>query len=123
MTRITKLGAVLGAVAAVSLIAWPVYAHCGKCVGSCKGMVKMMDEGKVTLASAVAAAEAHAKGKALAAYSELEDGKLEFDVYCLVGDKIMEVTVDGSGKATEMEEAKSLPTGDDAPDKHEGHGH
>lgn len=123
MKRNTRIGAVVGAGVMAALVAWPVYAHCGKCVGSCKGMVKMMEEGKLTLASAVAAAEAHSKGKALVAYAELEEGKLEFDVYCLVGDKIMEVTVDGAGKATEMEEAKSLPAGDVDEDEHEGDGH
>ncbi len=112
MTRSKTYVWMVAALAGVAMIAWPVYAHCGRCASSCKDMVKYMESGKVTLASAIAAAEAHSKGKAVAAISEVEDGALEIAVYCMVGDKIMEVEVDGTGKAVEMEEAKSLPGGD-----------
>ena len=92
------------------LLAWPVYAHCGKCASSCKDMVKKMDDGKLSLGKAIELAEEHSKGKAVAAYCELEDGGLEIEVYCLVGDKIMEVEIDGkTGKVSEMKEAKALP--------------
>ncbi len=92
------------------LLAWPVYAHCGKCASDCKDMVKQMDDGKISLGKAIELAEEHSKGKAVAAYCELRDGGLEIEVYCLVGDKIMEVEIDGkTGKVTEMEEAKALP--------------
>ena len=98
---------VFGAV--VALVAWPVYAHCGKCAVDCKTMVKAMDDGKLTLARAIEKAEAKSKGRAVGALCELEKGKLEIDVMCLVGDKIMEVTVDGkTGEATEMKEVKAL---------------
>jgi hypothetical protein len=93
----------------LGLIAWPVYASCGKCAGDCKKIVKMLDDGKLTLGKAIEAAETHSKGRALAAYSELEGDTLEVAVYCLVGDKIMEVEVDGkTGKAGEMKETKAL---------------
>ena len=92
------------------LLAWPVYAHCGKCASSVKDMVKKMDDGKLSLGKAIELAEEHSKGKAVAAYCELEDGGLEIEVYCLVGDKIMEVEIDGkTGKVSEMKEAKALP--------------
>ncbi len=110
---------VLGVVAAstVALLAWPVYAHCGKCAASGKDMVKLMDEGKLSLGKAIELAEKHSNGKAVAAYCELEGGDLEIEVYCLVGNKIMEVEIDGkTGKVTEMEEKRSLPG-------HTAHGH
>ena len=98
---------VFGAV--VALVAWPVYAHCGKCAVDCKTMVKAMDEGKLTLAKAIEKAEAKSKGRAVGALCELEEGKLDIEVWCLVGDKIMEVTVDGkTGEATDTEEVKAL---------------
>jgi len=110
MSRKGKI--VLGVVAAstVTLLAWPVYAHCGKCAASGKDMVKLMDEGKLSLGKAIELAEKHSNGKAVAAYCELEGGGLEIEVYCLVGNKIMEVEIDGkTGKVTEMEEKRSLP--------------
>ena len=117
MSRKGKI--VLGVVAAstVVLLAWPVYAHCGKCAASGKDMVKLMDEGKLSLGKAIELAEKHSNGKAVAAYCELEGGGLEIEVYCLVGNKIMEVEIDGkTGKVTEMEEKRSLPD-------HSAHGH
>ena len=97
MSRKGKI--VLGVVAAttVALVAWPVYAHCGKCASSGGDMVKLMEEGKLSLGKAVEIAEKHSNGKAVAAYCDLEDGGLEISVYCLVGNKIMEVEIDGIG--------------------------
>jgi len=103
---------IAGGLVAAAFIALPVYAIAeGLSASSCKDVVKAMDAGKVTLSSAIAAAETKSKGKAVAAYSDFEDGKLDFDVYCLVGDKIMAVEVDGAGKAGDMKEAKSVPAG------------
>ncbi len=49
-------------------------------------------------------------GRAVAAYCEVEGGDLEFEVYCLVGNKIMEVEIDGkTGKVSEMQQKRSLP--------------
>ena len=112
---------VLGVVAAttVAWVAWPLYAHSGKCAASGKDMVKLMEEGKLSLAKAIEIAEQHSNGKAVAAYCELEGGSLEIEVYCLVGDKIMEVEIDGkTGKVMEMEEKNSLPSYTE-----EGHAH
>ena len=99
----------LTAVGALSLIAWPVYAHCGKCAADAKAMVTAMDAGKVTLSSAIAAAEAAAKGKSVSASSHMHDGKVHIEVYVVAGDKIMKVDVDGTGKAGTPAEAKELP--------------
>ncbi len=110
MKRYQSFLVVLAGVLVFGLLAWPVYAHCGKCASSCKDMVKKMESGKLSLGKAIELAEEHSKGKAVAAYCELEDGVLEIEVYCLVGEKIMEVEIDGkTGKVTEMEEAKALP--------------
>ncbi len=118
MKRYQNSLVVVAGVLAFGLLAWPVYAHCGKCASSCKDMVKKMDDGKLSLGKAIELAEEHSKGKAVAAHCELEDGGLEIEVYCLVGDKIMEVEIDGkTGKVTEMEEAKALP----AHDEHDEH--
>ncbi len=110
MKRYQNFLVVVAGLLVFGLLAWPVYAHCGKCASSCKDMVKKMDDGKLSLGKAIELAEEHSKGKAVAAYCELEDGGLEIEVYCLVGDKIMEVEIDGkTGKVTEMREAKALP--------------
>lgn len=95
-------------VAIVGALAWPVYAHCGKCAADCKKMVTAMDAGKVTLAKVIEAAETASKGKALTATTHMAGDAIEFTVDCLVGEKIMEVKVDKTGKAGEMKEAKSL---------------
>ncbi len=104
---------VLGVVVAstVALVAWPVYAHCGKCATSGRDMVKLMEEGKLSLGKAIKIAEKYSNGRAVAAYCELEGDGLEIDVYCLVGNKIMEVEIDGkTGNVSEMEQKRSLPT-------------
>lgn len=109
MTRLQKFAFACVGIGAVALIAWPVYAHCGRCMTSARDMVKMMDADKLTLPAAITAAEKHTNGKALAAYTDYDDGTLSIDVYCLAGDKIMQVEVDRMGKATKAEEVKMLP--------------
>ncbi len=106
MVRNTVL--VAGGLLAVGLIAWPVYAHCGDCAGSGKTMVSAMEAGKSTLAKAIEAAEESSKGKAVHAACEMEGKTLTYEVYCMVGDKIMEVTVDAAGKATGSKDSKTL---------------
>jgi len=98
-------------VGALAMVAWPVYAHCGKCAGSGKEMVTAMDAGKTSLGAAIAAAETAAKGKAVAAHGDMLDGKLHFDVFVMVGDKLNRVEVDAAGKAGAPSEAKDIPTG------------
>src|SRR5262245_41049327 len=71
-----------------------------------------MKTDKLDLSSAVAAAEAHSKGHAVAAWGDVKDGHANVTVHCVVGDKCMACTVDQTGKVTGMTEA----TADD--DKH-----
>ncbi len=111
MSRKGKIVLGVVAVSTVVLVAWPVYAHCGTCAASGKDMVKLMEEGQLSLGKAVEIAEKHSNGKAVAAYCELEGDALEIEVYCLVGNKIMEVEIDGkTGKVMEMEQKGSLPS-------------
>jgi len=109
MTRVGTFALVLVGFVALGLVVTPVLAHCGSCAGSAAEMQKAMDTGKVTLASAFTAAEGHSKGKAVAGRATLEGGKLGFHVHCLVGEKMVDVTVDGAGKATKMEDSKMKP--------------
>ncbi len=86
----------------------PALAHCGKCPADVKEVVKQMEAGKVTGASMVSAAEAHAKGKAVGMIVDLEKGKMDAEVFVLVGDKVQAVEIDAAGKASKMEEAKGM---------------
>ncbi len=96
--------------AGLALAAWPVYAHCGKCAGSAAQMIKVMEEGKLSLAKAIQIAEKHCNGKAVAAYCELEEEGLEIEVICLADGKLKEVEIEGkTGKVSEVEDLKSLP--------------
>jgi uncharacterized membrane protein YkoI len=90
------------------VLAAPAYGHCGKCPPDAKEAVKQMETGKLTAAGMVAAAEAHAKGKAVGLVVDLDKGKLDADVFVLVGDKVQAVEVDAAGKAVKMEEAKTI---------------
>jgi hypothetical protein len=105
-------------VGSVLLVVYPVLAHCGKCAEDGKKIVALMDQGKVTLAKTIEAAEKHSKGRALSVISELnKDGKLAQEVYCIVGDKIMKCSVDG-GSVADMKEVKEFPVTES-----EGHSH
>lgn len=81
---------------------------CGKCAMCAKDLVKIMDTGKITAASMVAAAETASKGKAVGMMCDLEKGKMDCDVFALVGDKVQDVEIDAAGKAGKMEEAKDM---------------
>jgi hypothetical protein len=91
--RVLAVSAVL--LAALCLAAYPVYAQMTKGVAAAKDMLKIMDENKVTLVQAITTAEEHCQGKALEAASRMEGKDVMIDVYCLAGDKIMLVTLNG----------------------------
>jgi len=95
----------------LGLLGWavsPVLAHCGKCPEDAKEIVKQMDAGKVTAASMLAAAEAHAKGKAVGMSVVLDKGKMDADVFVQAGEKVQAVAIGGDGKAGKMDEAKGM---------------
>lgn len=95
-------------VCVLGLAVSPVRAHCGKCAGDCKEVMKQMDAGKMTAASMIATAEAHAKGKAVGLAVDLEKDKMDADVFVLVGDKVQAVAIGADGKAGKMDEVKSM---------------
>ncbi|GMU37589.1 MAG: hypothetical protein KJ057_03775 [Phycisphaerae bacterium] len=103
----------LGLIVAVAV---PVSARFSDVIADCKAVVAKMDESKVPLGKAVEAAEAHAKGRAVLAMGAVTEGKLSYSVYCVVGDKLMNVTVDATGKVSASEEATELPLDDDGDD-------
>lgn len=110
MNRNTKMMCGVATIAVAGLIAWPVYAHCGKCAKSAQDMLTRMQQSDTDLTKAIDMAQKQSGGKALAAFSELGKNSLDVDVYCLKGDKILAVTVDiESGKVTATEEAKAIP--------------
>jgi heterodisulfide reductase subunit B len=117
MNRARLVLALVVGVGAASLITAAAVAHCGRCKGSAKDMCRLLDDGKMTLARAIEIAEKHCKGRAVAAHCEMEGSTLEIGVYCLAGDKIVEVELDHTGKVTETEEKKQLPG------KHDDHKH
>lgn len=125
----TKVIAPLALLAVALLVAYPLYAHCGKCAADGKKIATQLDRNKFTLAKAATAAEEHSKGRAISAITELnEQGDMMLHVYCLVGDppKIMKCYVDtASGTVKGMKEVQEFPVTqqDHAQgDGHEGHG-
>ncbi len=110
MNRRTKIAIALAGSALLAAAGTAVYAHCGKCAASAKTMLKELDKEKMTLVKAIDVAEKHCNGKAAAALVEVEDGKSEIEVYCLVGEKITLVEMDMAGKVRESRDAKFLPT-------------
>jgi len=119
MSRTNWLIGSLVLVGLVALVVVPVYAHCGRCAADCTRMLGMMDASKMSLAKAVEMAEKESKGHAVAALCSLGKDNVEIEVYCLVGEKLMEVEVDAkTGKVSEMEEARMIPgEGHDAHDE------
>jgi hypothetical protein len=94
---------------ATASLAYPVLAHCGKCIVSAKEMLKMMDGAKITLVKAIESAETATSGRALEAAARETDKGLTFEVYTVEGDKIMLASVDGkTGEITGTQEVKYL---------------
>jgi hypothetical protein len=111
MNRFNTLLASAVVLGAAGLIAYPVFAHCGKCAADGKKIVSQLDLNKLTLAKIITTAEQHSQGRAVTFISELDDSdRALFEVYCIVGDKIMMCEVDGaSGKVKEMKEVQAFP--------------
>jgi uncharacterized membrane protein YkoI len=108
MSSVKRFALPLAGLGVLAFAVLPVYAHCGKCAGDCKEVLKQMDTAKATAASMVAAAETASKGKAVGMYCQLEKGKMDCDVFAAVGDKVQDVEIDAAGKAGKMEEAKDM---------------
>ncbi len=115
------VGIVVG-LAVIALSTFPVYAHCGKCLGSAKDFLSAMQKGNVTLAQAIQVAESQGKGKAVAALPVEHEGKVHIHVFTLDGDKMMVNMVDAqTGKFVEARPAQEISMGEGG--GHEGHEH
>jgi len=126
MTRSKMIACSLLVLAAAGLIAYPVFAHCGKCAADGKKIAAQLDQNKMTLAKTVTAAEGHSKGRAISVISDLNDkDQLGVHVFCIAGDppKIMKCHVDhATGKVTGMKEVHEFPfTAPHAEGDHGGH--
>ena len=108
MSSIKRFALPLAGLGVLAFVALPVYAHCGKCAMDCKEVLKQMEAGKMTAASMIATAEAHAKGKAVGLAVDLKKDKMDADVFVLVGDKVQAVAIGADGKAGKMEEVKDM---------------
>lgn len=115
MKMIKQVVVSMALVGAGAMLAYPVYAHCGKCAADGKKIVAQLDQNKMTLAKAVTSAEQHSKGRAISVISELNDSdKLALEVYCISGEKIMRCNVDGTaGSVIDMKEVKEFPITED----------
>lgn len=92
------------------LVAYPVFAHCGKCAADGKKIAALLDQNKLTLARAIESAEKHSKGRAVSVISKLaENDKLAVEVYCMAGDKIMRCNIQDTGGVGEMKEVREFP--------------
>jgi hypothetical protein len=93
----------------LGLVAYPLYAEITPSTTHAKLLCKYIDDNKVTLVDAITTAEEHCKGMALQAVAVTKDMGLQFEVYCLDGDKIMLVELNGkTGKVTKSSEVDEL---------------
>ena len=112
-----KIGFIVGIVLLSVAAAWPVYAHCGRCAASANDMLNKMEASKMTLAKAIEIAEKESKGKAVAAFCELEKSDLVMNVVCVLQNQIKRVELNGTtGKITKVQVLEKLPP------YHGGHG-
>ena len=99
---------VLG-LAILTAVVVPVYAGCGKCVGSVKAFAGTLMKSKMTLAAAATLAEVSTKGTAVQALTHRHPEGLMLEVYCLTDGKLIAVAVDGNtGEIKSKKPVKSL---------------
>jgi hypothetical protein len=120
MNRFKSTCVALGLSGAAFVIAYPVYAHCGKCAADARTVAKALTDGKVSLAKCIEAAESHSKGKAISVINEVDKGSLQTEVFCVASDKLVVCKVDPkTSTVTSMKEAKHFPITEEA--DHEPH--
>jgi hypothetical protein len=101
---------VVAALAMTALVAWPVYAHCGKCAMSAEDMAKRMQQSDFNLTKAIELAQKTSGANALSALTQIDQNAVTVDVFCLKDGKLTAVTVDvSSGKVKETREVEALP--------------
>lgn len=123
MKPITKALASLALASALGLIAYPIFAHCGKCAASAKTVATQLDASQMTLAKAVTAAEDHSKGRAVSVISSVGDNdQVAVHVFCLADGKLQKCHVDHkTGRVLDMKEVKEFPTADHTHDDKSAH--
>ncbi len=72
-------------------------------------VAKAMTKEKVTLAKVIEAADRRSRGKTLAVIAAADDESASFDCYCGSAEKLVQVFVDGLGKAGKAGDAEALP--------------
>jgi hypothetical protein len=119
MHRSTLFAATVLVAGAVGAIAYPVFAHCGKCAADGKTLAALLDKNKLTLDEAVEEAEDHSKGRAISVLSQLDEhDHVLLHVWCITGKdseapKIVRCNVDpATGKVSDMKEVDEFPTYD-----------
>lgn len=107
-TKVLAVSAI--ALAAVCLVAYPVYAQVAGNLTTAKEMLKTLDQNKMTLVKAITMAEEHCHGQALEALTQTQQGQgTAIEVYCVTGEKIMRVTISAqTDKITATDEVTRL---------------
>ncbi len=93
-----------GCLAALALLCAPALA--GKATDNAKDGAKILEEGKLTLAAVIGAAEADTKGKACCVTVAKKDAGFVFAVHTHADGKCTVAHVDKSGKVTSKMDAK-----------------
>jgi hypothetical protein len=121
--KLTETIVSLGLLASSALIAYPLYAHCGKCAADAQAVAAQLSTSRLTLGRVVAAAERHSRGRAISAVTQLgESDALVMKVFCVVGDKLVMCDIDpATGTVKEMKDADAFPVLE-AQHAHDDHG-
>ena len=106
--RTTPLICVGVAVAVVALVAAPLRGQ-DKSKHTPKEIAAALDAAKMTLSKGIEAAEKETKGRAVSAWAEMYADGVRVDVHCVVGDKVMAVELDKTGKVLSSKEVKGDP--------------
>ncbi len=114
MSRLNKWMVICGlGVSCALIVALPVYAQvkrkCAMCKTESKEVMEKLQSGNMTLTKAIEAAEKRSSGFAITAFTERDEDKIVFAVYCVSGDRIVVVDVDENGKAGRVSEAEDMP--------------
>lgn len=110
---------ITGAIAASLMIATPAVLRADNDdikPEDAKKMVHALDQHKITLSAAIKTAEESCKGKALTVACEMEKGSMNIAVFCMAGDKLMDIDINPkTGKITESKEVKDEKLDDKKP--------
>ena len=117
LKRITVAGI---ATLTLAMAAGSVMAQARGQAKSHKEIVAAMEAKKMTLANAITKAEEEAKGTAVGARAELQEGELHFTVQVSVGDDLKTARVDSKGKVTMTEGRRAREEGGEKPEGAKG---